>query len=737
MNNVWNAQWIMDPRFNNRSPILLLGKEHNAVSDCKHKKELQNHHMLVRKVFEIEQEPIGNAYINITADDYYKLYINGKFISQGPAQSYHFHYYYNRLDIKDHLVQGKNIIAVHVYYQGLVNRAFNSGDYRQGLIAEIYVNQKLAVKTDSTWKYKLAKQYIKGEPYGYLTQFPEHIDSRLGEATASSWRDLNFQDGAWSFAKTAVDMDYSFVLQPTPNLSIYEIKPIKVEELQKGRILIDFGQEITGQFKMRAQGKSGDTIEIRCGEELVESGLAVRYDMRCNCMYKETWTLSGGLDELEWYDYKAFRYVEVSGLKSSINVDQLSAVVRHYPFEDENCKFQSSNKLLNRIFEICKNGVKYGSQENYVDCPTREKGQYLGDNTIIGHSHILLSGDLLLFKKAIQQFALSSVICPGLMAVSPGNYMQEIADFSLQWPMQLLTYYKHSGDLEFLKEMYPYADNILDYFKKYERGDGLLHEVKEKWNLVDWPGGLRDGYDFDLSNPVGKGCHNVINSFYYGCIQTVNEIRIILNIPVRVDETERLKESFVNVFYNPESRLFVDAEGSKHSALHSTILPLLFELTPETAVNSAVSFIKEKRLSCGVYMSYFLLKALAKVDEYDLIYDLISSDEKRSWGNMVKEGATTCFEAWGKDQKWNTSLCHPWASAPVPILIEDIIGIKPYKPGWEEIQFTPHIPKHLKDFTCHFHVRTGLIKVDCINGEIKMEAPNQVKIITQDEDHIK
>jgi alpha-L-rhamnosidase len=725
----WRAQWIKDPQFSRLNPTLLLGKELRKAFSYHHEAELQNHHILVRKVFKMDQKTIDNAYIDITADDYYKLYINGKYVAQGPAQSYHFHYYYNRLDIRDFLVHGENVIAVHVYYQGLVNRAFNSGDYRQGLIAEIHVNERLSVKTDNTWKYKLTREYKKGEPYGYLTQFPENIDSRR---SSSGWRDLEFNDDDWMLVDTDHKMDYSLVLQPTPNLSVYEIAPVHIKKLNKGHYLIDYGQEITGQFKMCAKGESGEIVEIRCGEELDESGIAVRFELRCNCIYKETWTLSGEMDVLEFYDYKAFRYVEVIGSEDAIDKEQFSVVVRHYPFEDKNCEFNSSDELLNQVFQICKNGVKYGSQENYVDCPTREKGQYLGDNTIIGHTHMLLSGDLRLFKKAIKQFALSSIVCPGLMAVTPGNYMQEIADFSLQWPMQLLNYYQQSGDMDFLEEMYPYAENLVKHFKKYDRGDGLLHEVKDKWNLVDWPENLRDGYDFELSRPVGSGCHNVVNAFYYGCLQTVNEIRTILGIPMH-DDNERFKASFVNVFYSAETKLFVDAEGSQHSSLHANMLPLLFGLSPDGAVDSTVSLIKEKRLSCGVYMSYFLLKALARVGEYELIFDLISSDDERSWGNMVKEGATTCFEAWGKDQKWNTSLCHPWASAPVPVLVEDIIGIKPHKAGWDEILFTPHIPKRLKDFAFHIHVRTGLIQVVCNNGEIKIKAPDRVRIITKNE----
>jgi hypothetical protein len=115
-------------------------------------------------------------------------------------------------------------------------------------------------------------------------------------------------------------------------------------------------------------------------------------------------------------------------------------------------------------------------------------------------------------------------------------------------------------------------------------------------------------------------------------------------------------------------------------------------------------------------MSYFVLKGLAKYGEYDLVYSLITSDDINSWQTMLKEGATSCFEAWGKDLKWNTSLCHPWASAPIPILIEDIIGLKPKKPGWEEISFEPHIPKELTELSLEITLPHGKIKVEHKNG---------------------
>jgi translation initiation factor IF-1 len=84
---------------------------------------------------------------------------------------------------------------------------------------------------------------------------------------------------------------------------------------------------------------------------------------------------------------------------------------------------------------------------------------------------------------------------------------------------------------------------------------------------------------------------------------------------------------------------------------------------------------------------------------------------------MVKEGATTCFEARGKEQKWNTSLCHPWASSPVIILIEDIMGIKIAEPGWRKIDFESKIPAALGNFTFQIPTPQGKIRVECKDGK--------------------
>ncbi|MCL2068908.1 MAG: family 78 glycoside hydrolase catalytic domain, partial [Oscillospiraceae bacterium] len=602
-------------------------------------------------------------------DDYYKLYINGRFVCQGPAPAYHFHYNVNEYDISGFLREAENVIAVHVYYQGLINRVWNSGDLRMGMAAEITADGEILLATDSSWKYHIAEEFTGMRTTGYLTQFLEDIDNRK---KITGWKETVFDDSGWGSVCVNEAADYVFYPQITPSVQVYTIPPVSINKIEKGNLLIDFGREITGRILLRASGRSGQELEIHYGEELT-SPVKVRSEMRCNCDYIEKWILSGGDDLLENYDYKAFRYVQILSHGAHVKTESVIAEVRHYPFDDSFCDFKSPDPLLKQIWEICKNGIKFGTQEGYLDCPSREKGQYLGDATIVAQAHAYLTGDYRLYKKCLHDFALSAHICPGLMAVCPGNFMQEIADYSLQWPMQLLKYYELCGDIDFLREMLPVAQGLIDYFRGFARGDGLIENYSDKPIMVDWPPNLRDGYDYALMPEYQDGCNTVLNAFYIGAVNTVNKIKNILGA-AHGNEIDDLKKAFINAFYDKECGLFKDSGVSAHHSLHANALPLFFGLTPD-GLESIVEFIKGKRLSCGVYFSYFVLKALIKAGENRFVYELLTSNDERSWGNMIKEGATTCFESWGKDQKWNTSLCHPWASAPIVLLAEDFAGI--------------------------------------------------------------
>ena len=99
------AKFISHPDFFDLAPICVYHKERGADGKLifdrhaddghpiikNHPKELYNKHILFRK--KVSLGAFRSATLKITADDYYKLYVNGKFVAQGPAPAYHFHYY--------------------------------------------------------------------------------------------------------------------------------------------------------------------------------------------------------------------------------------------------------------------------------------------------------------------------------------------------------------------------------------------------------------------------------------------------------------------------------------------------------------------------------------------------------------------------------------------------------------------------------------------------------------------
>ena len=115
-------------------------------------------------------------------------------------------------------------------------------------------------------------------------------------------------------------------------------------------------------------------------------------------------------------------------------------------------------------------------------------------------------------------------------------------------------------------------------------------------------------------------------------------------------------------------------------------------------LDAVADFLLEKGFSCGVFLSYFYLKGLAGVHRYEAVLQMIVNESEHGWVNMLREGATACWEAWGREQKWNTSLCHPWASGPIPVLIEDIAGLMPDPEAKGGFRFMPHIPEKMERF---------------------------------------
>ncbi|TFG96492.1 MAG: alpha-L-rhamnosidase, partial [Calditrichales bacterium] len=202
------------------------------------------------------------------------------------------------------------------------------------------------------------------------------------------------------------------------------------------------------------------------------------------------------------------------------------------------------------------------------------------------------------------------------------------------------------------------------------------------------PEGERDGYVF---TPV----NTVVNAFHYRSLVLIGRIANVLG---RVQEAERffkraemVKIAFNKQFLNRTTGIYVDGIGTEHSSLHANMFPLAFGLVPDNNLSRVVAFIKSRGMACSVYGAQYLLEALFAAGETEYALQLMTSESKRSWMNMIRAGSTMTTEAWDEYFKPNLTWNHAWGSAPANIIARKLMGIEPLKPAYRTIRVKPQL----------------------------------------------
>lgn len=648
--HTFKGKWISNETLAALKPRDVFHRQLEVVElDCS---ENRNQHVLYRRAFNLEALP-KEAKIYVTADDYYKLYVNGTLVGQGPAPSYHFEYNYNVIDLTPYLHEGENLIAAHTLYQGLINRVWQSGDRRHGFICDLVCDGETVLSSDESFHVCIHSGYTETGICGYDTQFLERYDSGEREV---GFELQSFDDSYWSAASICINDDHTLREQTSAMAVLEEIEPKQIK-VNGGHIVCDFGACYVGYLSVSATGAGGERVTVRCAQELDECG-NIRYELRANCKYEEEWVLTDGESVLDWFDYKSFRYAELL-FPEGVKIEKISLMSRHYPFTlAAKIKPEYENDAdIRRIWDLCVHTQKYGVGEVIQDCMEREKGFYLGDGCYTALTHAVLTGDDSMLRKLIDDAFASSFITDTLVTCMDCSFMQEIAEYPLILVYSVLWHYKLTHDAEYLCENYKKVAALLDAYRRdYER-DGLLCEL-DKWCVVEWPQNFRDGYDVDLTErQICHDAHVSINAYYLKAILTANKIAKILGLEEYRDPST-VSNAFYGAFYNAECGLFRDGVNTEHTSIIGNGFAYGLGLCPSK--HSREEFLKllDNRRICALslFCTFPVLWGLVREGNTERITAALRCDG--AWLRMLAEDATTTFEGWGKDTKWNTSLFH-------------------------------------------------------------------------------
>jgi len=161
-----------------------------------------------RKTFDATQFASGR--IRITADSFYRLFINGVWVGDGPSRSWPEHYQYDVIDVTKYMKGGKNEIRVIAKFFGI--GTFHQLPQAAGLLAQLDLMDVAGkvvqtVGTDASWETRDAREWVQFAPKQCVQMGPYEIyDARvagdgafsaaavLHKANEGPWRELNPRD---------------------------------------------------------------------------------------------------------------------------------------------------------------------------------------------------------------------------------------------------------------------------------------------------------------------------------------------------------------------------------------------------------------------------------------------------------------------------------------------------------------------------------------------------------------
>ena len=694
----WRAQWIRR-------------KTTDAV-------DAADDYTYARKEFTLPASPIVRACAYVSADHQYQLWINGTRAAAGEAFSYPDSQYYEATDITSLLEPGAaNAIGLLYHWYG-VGKGRPEG--ASGVIAQVSITHAdgttEVLLTDGSWRVTRApwlpatQRNTEGDPVDYT----EHID---GATAPVGWDRVGFDDRLW---QTAVPIGVPPVT-PWTHLSssrtrIVEapVAPVSVTNLADGSVVADFGHVIAGVPTVTFRsGVAGRVVNLHAGYLLDEPspgstvvGVAGQVSTTHGTQHTDmsyVYVEASGAQTFRPFDYLGFRYLQVDGAAEPLDASQFVAYARHNAFPDgDEASFTSSDPTVDAVFALAEHSAMFGSQEQFIDTPTREKGPFLRDSFNISEVAMRGLGDQNLTRRALIEFAQSQArYWPDghLNAIYPsGQGKRDIPDFTEIYPDWAWQYYLNTGDGGLLADVYPVLTAIADYVtRSIDQNTGLVTNLPGGdgdylYGIVDWPKGMRYGYDM---NTVAR---TTVNILAVNVLDRVASAGDALGRPFSESSDLRARRdaliSAINTRLERADGIYVDglrADGrpSDHASQHANAYAIAYDVAPAERRNAIADYVAGLGMAMGPQTVQALLSALHRTGrDTDLVARMTDANAD-GWANILARGGTFTWETWQPSDANGDSMSHGWGSTALVNIQDALVGVTPVDPGYEQVDVRP------------------------------------------------
>ncbi len=478
--------------------------------------------------------------------------------------------------------------------------------------------------------------------------------------------------------------------------------------ISPANFFVDFGKETFGYLKIKKRSGKGK-VRINYGESLEEANSG-------DCETSDEIDFANTTSEVYVNPAsRAFRYVNLK-LDKNITIDSVSVFYEYLP-EQKIGKFESSSEKLNKIWNVAAYTLELNTREFFLDGIKRDRWVWSGDAT-----ECYLMNYYLYFDKEINKRTIIA-----LRGKDPvDTHINTILDYSFYWFNGIYDYYQYTGDIGFVKQIYPKMVTLMDFCINRRNPSGFVEGLKDDWVFIDWAKMDKTG---ELSVEQILFCKALESTAYFSDLLNDKE-----NSKKYSDLSVNLKEKINTVFWSASKNCYMHSRKgntiSPDITRYSNIFAVLYNYANSSQKSSICKnvLMNDNILKITTpYMKFYELSAIAECGQYDKVI----SDIENYWGGMLDMGATTFWESYNPEEKglqhysngypdrpFAKSLCHAWSASPIYLLGRYFLGVNPTAPGYAKFNIEPH-----------------LAKLEYIKGTVPM--PNGIAEIYMDKNKIK
>ena len=595
---------------------------------------------------------------NISVDSDYVLYINGEVVSCNQYGDFEWYKAYDTIDVTKYLKEGKNTIAVLVWYFGTHSQRYYKFD--AGLAYE-FVNQ------DGETLAKSGAHTLARQSKAYANGVKKLLTYQLGYTFTY---DANKQD-AWTDGELAgahnavvVEKNCQMVERPNERLQFKDNIAMKsVETRDNGlQYLIDLGEEVVGCPVLQFNSDCVQKITVAYGEDLQDGNVRQCIGERD---FSFTYIAKEGKNDYTNYMLRlGCRYLQVYTEKP-IEITYFGVKPQVYP--TKRLAFTKGNDLQKRIYDLCAKSLELCMMEHFVDCPWREQCLYAFDsrNQMLCGYYAFEGGNFKYVRSNLKLMGMDRRADGMFSICAPCGIELTIPSFACYYYLQMKEYVEYSGDTSLAIEVFDKLQEEIDVFLCNFR-NGVMHRFAEKgyWNFYDWTQYMaNDVWGEDESIPDFMLSVLVLMSlecFQYICKKCKKPFKYN-------KQMKQLRKGIRKTFWNKEKGLYsLTQGGDEWTELVNSFAVLHGLVKTKEAKVIAEKLANEELCSTSLSMKCFVYDSLLKVDE-EKYKPFVFGQIEKNYTKMMEAGATSTWETINGASDFDNagSLCHGWTAIPI------------------------------------------------------------------------